>query len=165
AVIVLINHLERQQDKLCNSYQGSSNHQKEEMIPMDNVTGSSIVDESNSLSGYLNCSSTQLDQSPSKAKRVYTISSATQRKPNVGAAASSPATGHPASHVASAERPRDESSKASITSTFQQESSVPKRGQVHPDFSGCYDNEEYPPSHRFEIFGSDCSIPSAPPAQ
>ncbi|KAL1482386.1 hypothetical protein MTO96_050332, partial [Rhipicephalus appendiculatus] len=33
AVIVLINHLERQQDKLSNSYEGSSNLQKEEMIP------------------------------------------------------------------------------------------------------------------------------------
>lgn len=164
-VTILINRLEQSQGQMYTSHGGSSNLQKEEMISMNNVTGSSAVDESNSLSGHLSCSSTPLDQSPSRSKRVYTISYATQQKSHVEAAVSSPATAHSTSQVASTENARDASSQASVTATFQQEFSGPGPGAVRPAFSGCYDNEEYSSSHHFDSFGSDCFIPSAPPAQ
>ncbi|XP_037277858.1 uncharacterized protein LOC119170722 isoform X1 [Rhipicephalus microplus] len=165
AMIVLINRLEQQQDQLSNSLEGSINLQKDEMIPMENVTGFSSVDESNSLSTYLDCSTTSLDQSPSKAKRVFTISSATQQKSHIGAAASSLATAHSTSQIPTTGRPRDAFNEASVTATIQQEFSGPGPGSVHPEFSGCYDNEQYAPSHHNDSFVGECFIPSAPPAQ
>ncbi|KAH6936021.1 hypothetical protein HPB50_012522 [Hyalomma asiaticum] len=163
-VTILVNRVVKRQVPVHTDREDSGDLEKEEMHTLNPLTRSSTMDQSSSWSGAgFSCSSTQLRQSPSKAKRRSAVPSTTRLEPQVKAASSLPSSVHSPPEKAKAEAANDPSPEASTPATFIRKSSGQGPGLVHPEFSGYYDNEGFSSSQQFDSICSDSSIPSAPP--